>query len=155
MPVSQVQNIPYSIINFVARTSKVIVLNSAGEDSMYSSDVYLSKMNPASLMCYPITHKGSQIAIIYLENRLTQGAFNSQRKQVLDILSAQIAISIENARLYEGLDEKVKERTRQLNDKNSELAETINKLHTAQRQLEQAEKYQHSQTIYLLFQIHF
>lgn len=140
VPVSQVQNIPYSIINFVARTSKVIVLNSAGEDSMYSSDVYLSKMNPASLMCYPITHKGSQIAIIYLENRLTQGAFNSQRKQVLDILSAQIAISIENARLYEGLDEKVKERTRQLNDKNSELAETINKLQTAQSQLVQAEK---------------
>ncbi|MEM9935185.1 MAG: AAA family ATPase [Bacteroidota bacterium] len=138
--VSQVQNIPYSIINYVARTNKVLVLDSAGETSMYSSDVYLNKMNPASLLCYPITHKGSQIAIIYLENRLTQGAFNSERKQVLDILSAQIAISIENARLYEGLDEKVKERTRQLNTKNSELAETISKLQTAQSQLVQAEK---------------
>ncbi|MUG93882.1 hypothetical protein F7734_16290 [Scytonema sp. UIC 10036] len=40
---------------------------------------------------------------LYLENNLTTGVFTSDRLQVLKLLIAQAAISLENARLYERL----------------------------------------------------
>jgi len=39
--------------------------------------------------------------ILYLENRLAPGVFSADRLEVLKVLMSQIAISIENARLYE------------------------------------------------------
>jgi PAS domain S-box-containing protein len=50
-------------------------------------------------------HKSKLTAILYLENNLISRAFTSKRIEVLDILASQIAISIENARLYGNLKE--------------------------------------------------
>jgi sigma-B regulation protein RsbU (phosphoserine phosphatase) len=47
--------------------------------------------------------------VVYLENSLASGVFTAGRVEVLRILAAQAAISIENARLYAGLQEKVSE----------------------------------------------
>ncbi|MDE5112450.1 MAG: PAS domain S-box protein, partial [Trichodesmium sp. St7_bin2_1] len=44
--------------------------------------------------------------IIYLENNLTTGVFTSKRVELLNILSAQAAISIDNSRLYSQVMEK-------------------------------------------------
>jgi sigma-B regulation protein RsbU (phosphoserine phosphatase) len=47
--------------------------------------------------------------VVYLENNLASGVFTAGRVEVLRILAAQAAISIENARLYAGLQEKISE----------------------------------------------
>jgi len=44
--------------------------------------------------------QGKLIGVVYLENNLTTGAFTPDYREVLNILSAQAAISIENARFY-------------------------------------------------------
>ena len=49
--------------------------------------------------------------ILYFENNLIDGAFSLPRLAVLDLLSAQIAVSLENSQLYTGLEQKVTERT--------------------------------------------
>jgi signal transduction histidine kinase len=41
------------------------------------------------------------IGIIYLENKLTSGVFTSDRLQIIKLLSAQAAISLDNALLYQ------------------------------------------------------
>ncbi|HEY9297406.1 MAG TPA: ATP-binding protein, partial [Phormidium sp.] len=58
---------------------------------------------PKSVLCAPIVHQGKLIGILYLENNLTTGAFTTERVEVLQLLSSQAAISIENARLYQDL----------------------------------------------------
>src|ERR1043166_5829719 len=55
-------------------------------------------MTPLSL---PVTHKGKLNGVIYLENNQVAGAFTQQRLEALNILMAQIAVSIENATLYQ------------------------------------------------------
>jgi GAF domain-containing protein len=45
-------------------------------------------------------NQGKLISIVYLENNLTVGAFTPQRIEVVNVLSSQAAISIENAKLY-------------------------------------------------------
>jgi signal transduction histidine kinase len=80
------------------------------------------------------------IGIIYLENNLSEGAFTADRIEVLNVLSAQICISIDNAHLYESLDEKVRLRTAELNKKNIQLNTTLGKLKNTQSKLVSSEK---------------
>ncbi|MBD0386387.1 MAG: response regulator, partial [Nostoc sp. C3-bin3] len=76
---------------------------------------------------------------LYLENKLIAGAFTPERLEVLQLLSSQAAISLENARLYNDLEEynrtleiKVKERTLELQDKNLELQQQISERQKAE-----------------------
>ncbi|MBW4489248.1 MAG: AAA family ATPase [Trichocoleus desertorum ATA4-8-CV12] len=109
---------PTSLINYVARTHEPLVLNDAGHEGSFTLDAYIRKYRPKSVLCTPILHQGKLTGILYLENNLTIGAFTSERLEVLQLLSAQAAISIENACLYADLEEvnrtleaKVEERT--------------------------------------------
>ncbi|HBB31776.1 MAG TPA: serine/threonine protein kinase [Cyanobacteria bacterium UBA9273] len=101
IPVETYQHIPVSIINYVARTQEVLVLNNATTESHFNTDSYIQRYNPKSILCSPILSQGELTGILYLENDLTIGAFNPKRLEVLKLLSAQAAISIRNAVLYQ------------------------------------------------------
>lgn len=124
---------PSSLINFVRRTQKAVVINDALQDPNYASDPYLRKHKPQSVLCMPVMNQSKLSGILYLENNLTTGAFTNDRLQVLDILTAQAAISIDNALLYDELEARVQQRTR-------ELQETLDDLRATQDQLVQSEK---------------
>jgi PAS domain S-box-containing protein len=64
---------------------------------------------PKSMLCTPILQQGKLVAILYLENNVTVGAFTSDRVQLLNFLCTQAAISLENARLYEQEQQKSRE----------------------------------------------
>jgi two-component system sensor histidine kinase ChiS len=55
-------------------------------------------------LCTPLANQGKLTGLLYLENDLTAGAFTANRLEVLNLLSTQAAISIENARLYTNLE---------------------------------------------------
>lgn len=140
IPIEEALSIPHTLVNFVVRTQKQLVLEHAAQDPKYQKDPYLQQIRPAAVLCFPIEYKSQLLGVIYLENQDVPGTFTPERVEVLNILSSQMAISIENARLYEHLDEKVRGRTQQLNQKNQELAKTLNKLQSAQQKLVQSEK---------------
>lgn len=112
--------VPLSIINYVARTKikEGVVLNHAALDQRLNTDPYIINKQPKSILCTPIINQGKFIGLLYLENNLTTGAFTSERVKILEILSAQAAISVENALLLTNLELKVEERTQELNEKN-------------------------------------
>ncbi|OAD19328.1 two-component hybrid sensor and regulator [Candidatus Thiomargarita nelsonii] len=62
----------------------------------------------------PLKNQAQLTGILYLENNLTTAAFTSDRLEVLNLLSSQIAIFIENSILYNQLEQKVAERTDEL-----------------------------------------
>ncbi|MFB2917686.1 AAA family ATPase [Aerosakkonema funiforme] len=103
VPVSESQEIPLSVINYVFRTQEVLVLANATTDATFAADRYIIQHQPKSLLCVPIVNQGKAIGILYLENNLATGAFTPARLEVLKILSSQAAISLENARLYQTL----------------------------------------------------
>ena len=92
--------VPISIINYVSRTEKSIVLDDAGMDSKFANDCYIKNYKPKSILSIPIIHKSKLVGILYLENNLTTGVFTSERIEVLKLLTAQAATSIENASMY-------------------------------------------------------
>ncbi|WP_207652902.1 AAA family ATPase [Anaeromicrobium sediminis] len=126
--VEEYENIPKSIINYVSRTNKSVILENSIHSTTFASDNYIVKSKPKSVLCFPLINKRELKGIIYLENNLMTGAFTRDRLKVLEILSSQIVISLENAKLYEDLersneilDIKVKERTAQLKQERDKL----------------------------------
>ncbi|MEG4207965.1 AAA family ATPase [Microcoleus sp. Pol7_A1] len=148
------QNLPVSLINYVARTKENLVLNNAAQEGIFIKDSYIIKAKVKSILCVPVINQNKLIGIIYLENNLTVGAFTSARLEIVKILSTQIVISLENALLYKNLEEysrtleeKVEERTFELSEKNDKLKgqaiklqKALDELRQAQAQLIQTEK---------------
>ncbi|MEG3953444.1 ATP-binding protein [Microcoleus sp. SVA1_A1] len=95
------QDIPHKLIYKVKNSQQTVVLSDATADITLANDPYIISQQPKSILCSPILHQGKLIGILYLENNLATGAFTSDRVELLNLLCAQAAISIENARLYE------------------------------------------------------
>ncbi|HIK10641.1 MAG TPA: AAA family ATPase [Oscillatoriaceae cyanobacterium M33_DOE_052] len=138
--VEAVADLPQTVINYVERSGKDLVLGNAAGEGRFTADPYIAARNLKSLLCTPIVNGGKLIGILYLENNLTTRTFTSDRLEVLRILSSQAAISLENAILYASLEQKVTERTRELNEKNTRLEQTLQELQRTQAQLIQTEK---------------
>ncbi|GET41262.1 hybrid sensor histidine kinase/response regulator [Microseira wollei] len=139
--------LPLSAINYVARTKENVVLNNATTEGLFTTDPYITSKQPKSILCTPIVNQGKLIGLLYLENNLTAGAFTPERIEVLNILSSQIAISLENARLLENLtlakeqledysrtlELKVEERTQELQESHLQLQQAKEKADVANR----------------------
>ncbi|HEY9822773.1 MAG TPA: adenylate/guanylate cyclase domain-containing protein, partial [Candidatus Sericytochromatia bacterium] len=97
--------LPVTLINYVARTKESVVLNDATREGKFTLDSYIQESKPKSILCAPLINQGQLSGIVYLENNLTTGAFTADRLEMLNLLSTQAAISIENARLYTNMEE--------------------------------------------------
>ena len=133
VPLSEMKIVPDSIVNYCLRSEESVVVNDALREERYGSDPYILEHGVQSAMCLPISAKGRVNGLLYLENSLLKGVFNKNRIDLLEMLSGQIGISIENSILYENLEEKVIERTK-------EIEKTLAELKSTQAQLIQAEK---------------
>jgi predicted ATPase/signal transduction histidine kinase/DNA-binding response OmpR family regulator len=108
------QNLPMSVLNYVERTQLALVLANAVNDNRFAMDPYMEQHQPRSILCMPIQRQGQLVGLLYLENNLTTDAFTTDRLEVLQLLTAQAAISLENAQLYASVEQKVKDRTIEL-----------------------------------------
>ncbi|MEB3340610.1 ATP-binding protein, partial [Okeania sp.] len=137
IPVSRTQELPQTLINYVWRTEKFQVFDDVTTETIWINDPYFQRQQPKSILCTPIIKQGKIIGIIYLENNLTTGAFTSERLELLEMITTQVAISLENAFLYNTLEQKVERRTQQLNEKNQALAQTLEELNEKNQALAQ------------------
>ncbi len=109
-PVPEGADVCHAVLHYVRKTGQSLVVSDAGQDDRFSSDPYVARARPRSILCVPIVHQGRTSGILYLENNLTADAFTADRVQVMQILSSQAAIALENARLYEEMRQEVARR---------------------------------------------
>ncbi|MCP4146547.1 MAG: GAF domain-containing protein, partial [bacterium] len=122
LPLDDSGKAPLSVIHYVTHSKQKLVFDNLSKDTGYNSDGYIQSHHPKSAVCFPILSKGKISAIIYLENNLVEGAFTPARLEVLNTLSSQIAISMENARVYHELDELNKSLEQKVTDRTKEIA---------------------------------
>jgi class 3 adenylate cyclase len=89
-----------TLIDITKATKKEIILENASNSS-YSQNAYILRNHSKSIFVHPILKGKNLIGIIYLENNSIEGTFNVNRKIALGHISSQLAISYENATLYE------------------------------------------------------
>ena len=116
-------NFPATLISYVDRTRETQVLAHAPSHETFGDDEYIREAQPRSVLAMPVLHQSKLVGILYLENTLTNGAFTEDRIAVLNLLTVQSAISLENAALYQNLEQKVEERTAELRKTNDLLDE--------------------------------
>ena len=95
--------LPESIINYAIRTHESVILNDATREGNFINEPYIQHNQTQSIFCLPLLNQGKLVGVLYLENQLAAGAFTPERSQVLNLLSIQAAIAIENAKLYSKL----------------------------------------------------
>ena len=135
VPVDNSPDLSEAIVRQVFRTGDNVLLNNASEEGVFIYDPYIVKNRPRSILCTPIRHKDHVMGVLYLENNLAADVFTEDRIELLNVLLAQAAISLDNARLFEErkrseeelerhrlhLEELVKERTKELEAKTENL----------------------------------
>jgi predicted ATPase/class 3 adenylate cyclase len=93
--------LPISILYKVLHTNNPVILNDASRAGEFAKDPYLQARSPRSVLCTPLAHHGKVEGAIYIENSLASAVFTEDRIEIINLLAAQMAISIENAALYE------------------------------------------------------
>jgi GAF domain-containing protein len=135
VPLGENHDLPLSVVRYVERTKEPLIVSDATREDRFTADVYVKEKQPKSILCTPLVKQGKLIGILYLENNLTIGAFPPDRLEVLTLLSSELAIAVENARLYttlektnkqlgeynKTLEQRVAERTQELSEKNYAL----------------------------------
>lgn len=95
--------VPWTLIHYVCRTETLVRLeHQTHTHHKFSADPYFKGTQPpCAVLCLPIRNRGTVMGLLYIENRQTPGAFRSEHVSALELLTTQIAISLENARLLE------------------------------------------------------
>jgi len=112
LPLSETAMLSQEVFNYVIHSGRAVVLANAAEDQQFATDAYLQKQAVKSVLCLPIWHKGELKLVLYLENNLAEGAFTENRLELLQLLSGQMAISLENALMVDSLKTSITKRKR-------------------------------------------
>lgn len=96
---------PEGVLQYVARSKRVVVLADATTDARFSRDPFVVERVVRSVLAVPVVNQGELRALVYLENNLSPGVFSKERVGIVNALGGQIAISLENARLYGNLEQ--------------------------------------------------
>lgn len=111
--------VPLKAFRYAESTREPLLLVDAVSDERFARDVYFHGMERCSLMVVPILRRGVERAMLVLENRASRGAFTMALLDAVTIISGQLAVSLESMLLYERLERKVREQTRQLREAQS------------------------------------
>ncbi len=94
--------VPVGILRHVLRTRRTLLLEDALERrGPHASDPYVVANGVRSVHCLPLVSRGQPSAVLYLEHRAMQGVFTPRRAGLMELLTSQATVSLENARLYE------------------------------------------------------
>lgn len=115
--------LPNTLLQYIRRTGNSLLFDDIEKEEKWKDDPYFQGKKKISVLSFPIFHRGNITGILYLENSNTIGAFSKERLNVLQMISSQATISLENAKLYKSMENKIQERTRELEEKNKSIEE--------------------------------
>jgi predicted ATPase/serine/threonine protein kinase/GAF domain-containing protein/HPt (histidine-containing phosphotransfer) domain-containing protein len=131
-PLEQSTRLPAAIVQYCARSREVVVLDDAGADRRFAKDLRSRALEGRSVACLPLLHQGRLVAVLYLENDTGSGVFHAGRVERLQFLGGHAAVALQNARLYdeleeanEGLERRVQLRTAELSGRNADMRRVL------------------------------
>ncbi len=113
--------LPLSPFLYAERTREPLLVSEVARDERFARDPYFSGVEHCSMLLVPVLSHDKLCAILVLENRLSRGAFSVDRLDAVSMIAGQLAVSLDNALLYDSLERKVAERTAALEEANLRL----------------------------------
>jgi signal transduction histidine kinase len=113
--------LPLSALQQAQITQQTLIVDDALGDARFAADPAFAKVDQCALMVVPILHHGALNAVLVLENRRKRGAFSMVSGDTVASIAGPLAVSLENALLYERLEQRVAEQTRELREAQEQL----------------------------------
>jgi signal transduction histidine kinase len=108
------EDVPENLLHYTLKTRKIQLFNSPIEWSKLGTNNYFVTKNPLTILCEPLSTSEGITTILYLEHKYLTHAFNDKIVKSVKLISQQALISIENALLYEDMEKRIIERTKEL-----------------------------------------
>ena len=122
-----------SILDRVIQVREPVVVSDAVADQAFQTSESVHGLRLRSVMVAPLVTRGAAVGAIYLENRSFKNRFSEDDLRFLQVLANQAAVAIENAKLNEGLEQRVEARTTELQQAEAALRAANERLLTLQR----------------------
>ena len=92
-----------TIVRRVAETGKPVLTTNAQNDPRFEQQKSVVEQNLRSILCVPLKLKDEIIGVIFVDSRVYSGLFEESDLEILSAFADQAAVAIDNARLFEGL----------------------------------------------------
>ncbi|MGD9158736.1 MAG: GAF domain-containing protein, partial [Desulfobacteraceae bacterium] len=110
------------IAGHVVESGIPMVINDVQKEKRFNNRFdLLTGFKTRSMICVPLMLRGKKTGAIQVLNKKTGEHFNESDMEILNSLSMQIAVAIENARLYEMLEQKFASTARELKNAEEKL----------------------------------
>jgi len=118
-----------------------VISTNAQEDERFQNMQSVMRNDLRSIMVIPMMLQGVPLGVLYLDNRLAAAVFHKKSIPVLTAFANQAAISIENARLFERVQESLERTKREVKRLRIQLDQ--NKLSTQVIEITESDYFQH------------
>ncbi|QGQ96653.1 GAF domain-containing protein [Paenibacillus psychroresistens] len=96
------------IAGWVAQTGESIRIDNASSDARWSNKVSSKLDFPTkNLLCVPVRSRGEIIGVLQVLNKQRGAHFNAMDLQLLEMIASPAASALENAQLFEALEESI------------------------------------------------
>ena len=90
-----------TILREVVETGEPLLADNAYKDERLQSGMSIAQFALRSVLCVPLTYKDNVVGVVYVDNRMRSGVFEERERNLLTAFANQASVAIENARLYE------------------------------------------------------
>ncbi len=93
------------VAGWVAQTGEPLIVPDAPRDSRFNPQIdAFSGFQTRSILCVPLNSKGKLVGVVQVLNKKTARGFDPYDQEMLTLLANHIAIALENARTYQGIE---------------------------------------------------
>jgi len=98
-------SISNTVVRRVTESGDPVLTTNAQEDPRFGEQYSVAAYHLLSILCAPLKIKDNLIGVIYVDNRAHTGIFRSEDLGIISAFSNQAAVAIDNARLFDDLQE--------------------------------------------------
>jgi len=94
-----------TIVQRVMSSGEPVLTTNAQEDPRFGMQASIVSLQLRSILCVPMKLKDEMIGVMFVDNRAHIGLFKESDLELLSAFADQAAMAIDNARLFDGLQE--------------------------------------------------
>jgi serine phosphatase RsbU (regulator of sigma subunit) len=139
------REISFGVIRESMKTGEAVLSDNALSDARFRERQSVMATDIRSVLVAPIRTQKRTLGYAYLDRRMVDVPFDADHQELLAVFATQVAVAWENTLAFEeigqlnrGLEQKVKERTVELREKNQALLESIDELTNTRLKLAEA-----------------
>jgi signal transduction histidine kinase/CheY-like chemotaxis protein/tetratricopeptide (TPR) repeat protein len=96
VPLQDYENVPRGLVYYVMRVKEPVVIGSSSSNLQFFKEI---QGNVRSALCFPVIRSNDCRGVLYLENNAIEDAFSDRHAEIMSILTGQVSMALENARL--------------------------------------------------------